>query len=214
MFLNLVKNRFSVRFFNSEIPSKEEIENVLKAGRLAPSWVNVQPWHFIVVQNDETKELLSKLSHGQPHVKTAPIIIVCCGDKNAWKQENYKAMLESRPEITKEKIDRIMGLPALNPELVGEEAVTIRTVEEVTYATAYMTISAQEQGLGSCVIGGIGNEITKSIPDVYKEVRKKLLLPDGVIIVSLLLLGYPSQDIKKPEKSRKNSDQIISYETY
>ena len=45
-----IESRRSIRRYK-DIPVKEElIEEILKAGMLAPSSKNRQPWHFIVTQ--------------------------------------------------------------------------------------------------------------------------------------------------------------------
>ncbi len=213
MVLELIRNRQSVRDFKAQSPTDEQIEAVLDAANLAPSWVNVQPWHFIVVKNKATKSLLAKLSHGQAHVEKAPVIIVCCGDIDAWEYDKMKKVLQSRPGITQERINSILSTPFINPRLLDDSTVLLRTVEQVTYATAYMTIEAQNQGLGTCIIGAVGNELTKSLPAPYQVVREELGLPENVFILSLLLLGIP-QDDKLGEKSRKDKTEIISFERY
>lgn len=212
--LDLIKNRYCLRDFSSELPSDEKIENILEAARLAPSWVNVQPWHFIVIKNQETKDLLSQLANGQPHVAAAPVVIACCGDVASWEQENYKKIVESRPGISEEKVNRLLSIPALNPELLGEKAIEIRTVEELTYAVAYMTLEAQEQGVGACIVGGFGNELTQANPEIYQQVKAKLNLPPNIYLITLLLLGYPSDSNQMLPKARKNKDEVVSYERY
>ncbi len=49
----LINQRFSVRKYMEKAVEKEKLIQVLEAGRMAPSAVNYQPWHFIVVENDE-----------------------------------------------------------------------------------------------------------------------------------------------------------------
>lgn len=213
MVLEVIQNRQSVRDFKKEAPSDKQIEAVLEAARLAPSWVNVQPWHFIAVKDKTKRDMLAKLSHNQPHVSKAPVLIVCCGNLDAWEYDNYKSTLESRPGITDERIGQLLATPALNPRLIDQNTVVMRTVEEVTYATAYMTLEAHNQGLGACVIGGIGNELTRSVPAIYRVVKEELQLPKNFYIVSLLALGIPSVD-KEVEKARKSKNEIISYDTY
>ena len=214
MVLQVIRDRSSVRNFSDKEVSNEVILDILEAARLAPSWVNVQPWHFIVVRDRETRELLSQLSHGQAHVAQAPVIIVCCGDTEAWETEKYKEILELRPGITEERVNAFLNSPVLNPKVKGEEAVICRTVEEVTYAVAYMTLEAHNKGVGACIVGAVGNELTESIPEVYQQVRKKLGLKDNIMLISLLLLGYPAADFQKPNKVRRVPDEIISFERY
>ncbi|MCK7470058.1 MAG: nitroreductase family protein [Desulfomicrobium escambiense] len=212
--LDIIENRSSVRNFSQTPVPNEKIKEVLEAARLAPSWANVQPWHFIVIKDPITKQLMHELSHNQPHVQAAPIIIACCWDIKAWEKRNFKPIMLSRPGITEERVDELLENPAFNPILKGADAVTYRTIEELTYAIAYMTIEAENQGLGACIVGFIGNDLTESMLETYEEVKDRLALPDNIVLVSLLLLGYPSDDAKKHSKIRKPLEKIVSYERY
>jgi nitroreductase len=52
-------SRRSIRKYK-KIPVPEEIiNNILEAGRLAPTAVNSQPWHFIILKEQESKEACS-----------------------------------------------------------------------------------------------------------------------------------------------------------
>ena len=142
--LDLIKSRKSVRKYSEKHISDEDLRKILEAGRLAPSWMNVQSWKFILIKSEENKELLSKLSLGQAHVKNADALIVCVADVNAWKEA---------------KITHIKN-PGLNPALQGENGLLIRTMEQVIYPISYMMLEAESLGIKSCIIGAMGNEIT------------------------------------------------------
>jgi len=214
MVLKEIKERYSTRSFSDSQPSDKQISEILEAARLAPSWMNVQPWQFIVIKEKETRELLSKLSHGQPHVTNAPVVIACCGDLSAWETEKFKKTLQSRPGITEDKINALLSNPTYNQKLKGNNAIIYRTIEELTYSIAYMTIEAKGLGLDTCIVGAIGNDLTESVPEVYQQVRQKLNLPDHVILIALLLVGYSSSELKNPPKLRKDAEEIFSFEKY
>ncbi len=80
--LNAIRNRRSaVRFERKQI-EEDKIEAILEAGRWAPSWLNKQPWSFIVVKDENTKEQLSEavptiFAQG---VKEAPVCIAVAID--------------------------------------------------------------------------------------------------------------------------------------
>ena len=63
MLIDLIKNRYSLRNFSSKMPSFEDIRDILEAARLAPSFLNLQPWHFIVVKDE--KHLRQLLNSGE-----------------------------------------------------------------------------------------------------------------------------------------------------
>ena len=214
MVLREIQDRYSIRKYTDQIPDDNLIDEILEAARLAPSWVNVQPWHFIVIKDKKTKELLSKLSYDQPHVAQAPVVIACCGDISAWESEKIRKILETRPGITQERINSLLDQPSFNPNLIGKEAIIFRTLEELTYSIAYMTLEIEKLGLGACIIGRMGNELTGSLPEVYTKVREILELPDHLMLMTLLTIGYPDLSIKKPKKIRKKPEEVISYEKY
>ena len=57
--MDLIEKRKSIRKYKEQHIPNDVIKQVLEAGRLAPSWMNIQSWHFIVVRKN--KELLCKL---------------------------------------------------------------------------------------------------------------------------------------------------------
>jgi nitroreductase len=61
------------------------LNRVLEAGRIAPSAKNIQPWHFIVIQNPEIKEMVAEACRGQRFMAEAPVIICGCALEDiAW----------------------------------------------------------------------------------------------------------------------------------
>ncbi|MEM2936737.1 MAG: nitroreductase family protein, partial [Candidatus Bathyarchaeia archaeon] len=58
--LECIRKRRDVRsYIKKEVPD-EVINRIIEAGRLAPSAMNLQPWHFIVIRNKETLKELGK----------------------------------------------------------------------------------------------------------------------------------------------------------
>ena len=54
-----ILTRRSVRNFKDEPVSEETINNILEAGRLAPTATNQQPWHFIIARDAQEKHAFS-----------------------------------------------------------------------------------------------------------------------------------------------------------
>ncbi|MCI4359438.1 MAG: nitroreductase family protein [Thermoplasmata archaeon] len=54
----------------------EKLRAVLSAARLAPSQGNLQPWRFVVVQDDERKRLLAQACVKGKPVAEAPVVVV------------------------------------------------------------------------------------------------------------------------------------------
>jgi len=73
-----ILNRYSVRSYQKREVEEEKLERVIKAGLLAPSACNLQPWRFIIVKDKNKRKLISKACCDQSFVAEAPVIIVCC----------------------------------------------------------------------------------------------------------------------------------------
>ena len=59
-FIDILLKRRSVRRYKDEDLPKEDLEKILEAGLLAPTSRNRRPCNFLVVENKETLEKLSK----------------------------------------------------------------------------------------------------------------------------------------------------------
>lgn len=77
-----IQKRHSVRAYLSDEVSREKLEKILEAACLAPSAGNKQPWHFIVVTDQQKRKKLSKGSFAKFLVES-PVVVVGCGDKKA-----------------------------------------------------------------------------------------------------------------------------------
>ncbi|PXY02197.1 nitroreductase [Marinifilum breve] len=83
----IIENRYSVRSYQQKEVEEEKLIKILEAGQLAPSAVNNQPWHFIVVREPENHAKFSEIYH-RDWFKEAPVYIIVCGDHNtAWKRK-------------------------------------------------------------------------------------------------------------------------------
>ena len=68
--------RRSVRRYTDQKVEKEKIESLLRAAMQAPSACNQQPWEFIVVEDKQTVEQLSKFSPYARMLLEAPLAII------------------------------------------------------------------------------------------------------------------------------------------
>lgn len=79
-FQEVIQKRKSVRSYSDRPVEEEKIQYLLECARAAPSWMNKQCWHFIVVTDKKRIEALSKTGIINRWVKQAPVIIVACAD--------------------------------------------------------------------------------------------------------------------------------------
>jgi len=77
-----IKARKSVRSYDEKPVPSEVLERVLEAGQMAPSASNVQPWHFIVVTDQQKRVALSAGRYAK-FLKNTPVVLVGLGDREA-----------------------------------------------------------------------------------------------------------------------------------
>lgn len=78
--LDNIATRTSVRDYEARPVEKEKIEKMLRAAMAAPTAMNKQPWHFVVV---DQRNVLDALAGANPYakmLKKAPLAIVVCGN--------------------------------------------------------------------------------------------------------------------------------------
>ena len=80
--IDCIKSRRSRRLFlDKEVPV-ELINKIIECAITAPSSLDCQPWHFVIVRDNDKKERLANLKEedNRQHILTAPISIVVCVD--------------------------------------------------------------------------------------------------------------------------------------
>ena len=88
LFMSVVLGRYSCRNFdeNREV-SRQYVEEVVEAARMAPSAVNLQPWTFVAVTSPEIRECI--LEKSRPAFLKAPVLLVACGHHDkAWHRRD------------------------------------------------------------------------------------------------------------------------------
>lgn len=82
-FLELAKARYSVRDYLEKEVEPEKVEQLIKAGNIAPTAANLQPVRLLVVQRQEGLEKIEKAAN----IYHAPLAIIVCSDHTkAWKR--------------------------------------------------------------------------------------------------------------------------------
>jgi nitroreductase len=76
--LETIMKRRSVLRFESTPVEDDKLDAILESGRWAPSWINKQPWNFIVIKDQKTKNMLSEVvpTTFVQGLKEAPLCIV------------------------------------------------------------------------------------------------------------------------------------------
>jgi nitroreductase len=108
-----IKNRRSVRSYSSQPIPAEILERMKQALRCAPSACNLQPWHFIFINDEKLKQKVAHVAHDQTWMADAPVIVAALG----FPEEAYKQMAGHRNSV---EIDVAIAFDHLTLAAVGE----------------------------------------------------------------------------------------------
>lgn len=91
MFLEagLLTRRSVRQFEKGRTISHGDIEDLLKIAMYAPSGCNRQPWEFVVVEDEETKDKIAQIHSHASFLKDASAAIIVCGDTSKQLDENF-----------------------------------------------------------------------------------------------------------------------------
>jgi len=79
--------------FSNRPVTRETINKILEIAHRSPSNYNLQPWHFIVIDDPSMRGALSQIAMEQESVRTAPVTILFASDNLGWKA-NYNTVLD------------------------------------------------------------------------------------------------------------------------
>jgi len=82
-------NRRSIRKYKNNRVEEEKILILLKSAMYAPSAVNCQPWHFIVIDDRMIMKKIMEIHTSSRMLETASHVIVVCGDEKLHHGPGY-----------------------------------------------------------------------------------------------------------------------------
>ena len=187
-----------------------DLEYILEAGRLSPSSVGLEPWRFIVLDNEEVKKELYKISWGaKQQLETASHFILIAAREHARYDSDAFLELTKRMGLNEEQTEKILniykGFQEGDMEIADSEKALFDWSSKQTYiALGNMMTAAALIGIDSCPIEGFQ----------YRNVNR-ILHDSGVLrsdegISVMMSLGYRDHDPKRPQ-NRKNTEEVISY---
>jgi len=86
--LTEILNRSTVKSFKNMPIEDNILQNVLEAGRLAPSAKNRQSWRFLVLTATPVREKITEACYGDERILQAPAVIVSCTTNIDYKMPN------------------------------------------------------------------------------------------------------------------------------
>jgi nitroreductase len=156
----VIKERHSVRKYDSSYKiSQEEIKEMLKEATQAPSSSNLQPWRFIVIQDQEVKKELRAVANNQEQVETASAVIAVLGDKEMYK--NVKKVYRSAYEaglMDEANMNRLIEGTNKTYPFASEEILKNIASYDAGLVSMQLMLIAKDRGYDTVPMGGFDKE--------------------------------------------------------
>lgn len=172
--LKAIKERRSIRAYESKQISQQDLDLIIEAGIYAPTGCNAQPWHFTVIQNKEVIEEISKAAK--------------------------RVMAASEVEFVREfgmnpDFDVAYNAPTLIILSGRKDGPSSRT--DCDAATQNMLLAAHSLGIGSVWIG------FAAFAFMVEGMAQKVGIPEGFEVYHGVALGYKKTgvEVSVPERN-------------
>ena len=145
MMVDAIKARRSIRHFLPTELSKEQVEEILSAGSMAPSAKNLQPWHFVVTTGAAKERVCKAMEAGIERERHSPML----PDTRHYldgASETLRVMREAAAVIL---ITVPSALPMGTAMSLDQRITEICTAQSVGAAIQNMCLQATALGLGS-----------------------------------------------------------------
>ncbi len=183
--MTAMQNRKTVRKYIDKNIEDSLLNELFSLASRSSNTGNMQAYSVIVTKNKDIKKQLSPFHFNQPQLNNAPVVLTICADLN--------------------RVTKWAELRKANPGFNNIQALTFATIDAIIFAQTFC-VAAEEKGLGICYLGTTTYN-AKQIADV-------LNLPDLVIPVTTITVGYPDESVEVIVQDRLPLEGFIHNEVY
>ncbi len=208
--LDILNFRHACKEFDSSKKiSDSDFEIILKGGQLSPSSMGIEPWKFLVIQNESLREELATVSWGGK--KQIPscshlVILLSRMPKELKHDSSYiHHLLTEVKQMPQEAVENFKGVVKMieDTRFQNNEKALLNYSCLQTYIAAanMMTVSAMQQ-IDSCAMGGYDQKAVEEI-----LIKHNLLNKDEFYLTLMIAFGYR---INEPTpKTRQSLNDLV-----
>jgi nitroreductase len=188
----------------------DDFKVILESGRLSPSSLGIEPWKFLVIENQELKNELGAVCWGgKTQMPTCSHLVVVLN--RAAKELRYNSnyinhLLIDIKHLPEDIASKFKGMMKSLEEsrFKDDKDIEVYSLNQVYIAIGNMMTSAAMLGIDSCAIGGIDVNVVEKI-----LVDKGVLDREKFNISLCIAFGYR---VNEPgEKLRQEMNEIVTW---
>jgi len=197
-----LRSRRSGHNFDADADLDDEtLEALIEDATLAPSSYNLQPWEFVVVQDDDRLEELVDIAYGQEHLADAGTAILVAGHTDPKTADRVFAEWVEAGRVDEETAEGMKEQTVAGYE--SERAGRDYAMRNASLAAQNLLLSAHARGLTATPMTGFDFEAAAEFAD----------LPDDTVPVLLLAVG-PSGGEEPERLPRRDVEEVLHRESF
>jgi nitroreductase len=196
--IELIKKRKSIRQFTPEQPPKEVILECLEAALWAPNPTSQQPWRFIVLTGEKLRKVITVIEENYAEAL-----------ENKEQQpspplsDKMTKILKGRKEKAFQQMISFIKEKGMDMQALGKGNFNFHNAPVGIIFATYpwkdqnflkCTVSAMENFLLAATAKGLGTCWINVVSICQDHIKKSLNLPEELILVDGVALGYPLED--------------------
>ena len=190
----------AIRYWQDRKVPRELLEQVIEAGSKAPSGSNLQPWVFLVVDDDEKRATISAALREVFEASPARQLVEA-GENS--EDRTQRLMLKGAREFFL-KLEKAPAL--IVPCLYGLNSPTQDPASLLAGSSIYTAV--QNIMLAARALG-LGTVMTTAQGMIEGTLRETLRIPEDAYPVAFIPIGYP--DANFGPTSRKGLEEILCW---
>jgi nitroreductase len=212
--INAFEYRHATKEFDSSKEvSKDDINYILKTANLSPSSFGFEPWHFVVVQDKELRELLKPVAWGAPlKLDTASHFVLGLTMKapmTKWDSDYIMHMMKDVKQLPEDVIEMYSKFYREFQErdfnLDTDKKLFDWASKQTYIALGNMMTSAALIGIDSCPIEGFHQEKTEAL------LQEKFGIDTTKYGLSYMVAFGYRKEAPAHAKSRRDFEDIVSW---
>lgn len=194
--------------------SEEDFKFILETGRLSPSSFGFEPWHFVVVQNKDKREMLKESAWGAgPKLDTASHFVLCLTLRPKYMRydsEYLDDFLRNVKKLPENVIGMMKGFcenfQKNDFDLNTDRAILDWTTKQSYIPLANMITSAAMIGIDSCPMEGFKQKETEELLGT----RTFGIDIEKYSLSYMVAFGYRKNEA--PQKIRRPIEDVVSWQ--
>lgn len=195
-FLELNKKRHAVKSFNDKKVDYNDLRTAIEVATLAPSAHNIQPWKFVVIDEQKNEVANSLPLSNKEQVLQASYTVALFTDTDLAQRARKIARIGVK-SLSDDLISRYIETLPPQFKQYGDQQVSDYLALNAGIVAMNLVLALTDQGIGSNMILGFDKTVLNDILSIDKRFRPELLIT----------VGY--SDLKQEPSYRLPVDELI-----